>query len=564
MPAEGFPLPLGEGGERSEPGEGFPHRHRATMRAGLTASALLPGAAALTALTVLIGGAVLGLLFVADGTSQRPWIDDYVLGVLRFTALQAFLSALFSIALAVPAARAMARRQAFPGRGLLLRLLGLPMVVPTVVGVLGIVAIYGRSGLANDLLAAAGLDLRLDIYGLGGILIAHVFFNMPFATRLLVQAWAAIPGESWRLAAQLGMSGGQIFRLIEWPMLRQVLPGIGILVFLLCFTSFTVVLVLGGGPPNATMEVAIYQSLRFDFDLDRVLALAALQVAVCAALFVLAGRLARPMPVELTTGYASGRPDLDHPLGRIIDVAAIGLAVLILVMPLAAVLTAGVAGPVATALSDPALWQAAWRSLAVGLSAGLLALLLGWGLVLSSRTLRVRYIRPRAADGLELAGTMVLVVPPFVIAAGLFVLLRPVADVFAIGLGLVVLVNALMGLPFVLRILGPAATQAAERHLRLCDSLGMSGWDRLRLVDWPLLRRPAALSMAICSALAAGDLGVIALFGTPETQTLPLLLYHQMGSYRVDSAAVTALVLLGLTLALFFAIERGIGGRADD
>ncbi len=534
------------------------------MRARLSPAALLPGAAALAALVLLVGGAVLGLLVTSGSGTGRPWIDDYVLGVLRFSVLQALLSALLSLSLAVPAARALARRQAFPGRVMLLRLLGLPMVVPTVVGVLGIVAIYGRSGLANELLSAAGLAVRLDIYGLSGILIAHVFFNMPFATRLLVQAWAGIPGESWRLAAQLGMTGGQIFRLIEWPMLRQILPGIGVLVFLLCFTSFAVVLVLGGGPPNATLEVAIYQSLRFDFDLDRVLALAALQVAVCAALFALAGRLVRPMPVELTTGYAASRPDLAHPLGGVIDGLAIALAVLILLMPLGAVVVAGLVGPVASVLADPLLWQAAGRSLVVGVSAGLLALLLGWGLVLSSRALRVRYVRPHAADGLELAGTMVLVVPPFVIAAGLFVLLRPVADVFAIGLGLVVLVNALMGLPFVLRILGPAATQAAERHLRLCDSLGMSGWDRLRLVDWPLLRRPAALSMAICSALAAGDLGVIALFGTPDTQTLPLLLYHQMGSYRVGAAAVTALVLLVLTLVLFVVIERVGGGRGDD
>ncbi len=534
------------------------------MRLNPTIGSLWPGAAAVAALSLLIGGAVVGLLVTPGNGSGGPWIDDYVLAILRFTALQAFLSAILSIGLAVSAARAIARRQSFPGRTLLLRLLGLPMVVPTVVGVLGIVAIYGRSGLANDVLAAVGLETRLNIYGLTGILIAHVFFNMPFATRLLIQAWADIPGESWRLASQLGMTGGQIFRLIEWPMLRQVLPGIGMLVFLLCFTSFSVVLVLGGGPPNATLEVAIYQSLRFDFDIDRVLVLAALQVSACAVLFVLAGRLARPLPVEMTIGFPVLRPDLDHPLGRIADGAAIGLAVFVLLLPLTAVIGAGLGGPLSTGLTDPALWRAAGRSLAVGLSAGMLALILGWGLVLSGRALRVRYGRPNAALGLELVGSLVLVVPPFVIAAGLFVLLRPVADVFAVGLVLVVLVNALMGLPFVLKILGPAATQTAQRHLRLCDSLGMTGWNRFRLVDWPLLRRPAALSLAVCSALAVGDLGVIALFGTPGTQTLPLLLYHQMGSYRVGPAAVTALVLLGLTLSLFFAIERGIGGRADD
>ncbi|NNG05758.1 MAG: thiamine/thiamine pyrophosphate ABC transporter, permease protein [Inquilinus sp.] len=529
------------------------------------AAALWPGAAALLALALLIGGALGGLLAAAADTgTSLTRNSDYVLAVLRFTVLQAALSALLSVGLAIPAARALARRGRFPGRGLLLRLLGLPMVVPTIVGVLGIVAIYGRSGLLNDAFAALGLPVRLDIYGLSGILIAHVFFNMPFATRLLLQGWAGIPGESWRLASQLGMSSGQMFRLIEAPMLRQVAPGVAGLVFLLCFTSFSVVLVLGGGPPNATLEVAIYQALRFDFDIPRVIALAALQVAVCAVLFAVAARLTRPIPVEMALGRVVGRHDLGSTLGRVGDAAAIGLAAAILLLPLAAVAVDGLSGPLSTALTDPALWRAAQRSLAVGLTAGGLALALGWGLVQSSRTLRVRFYRRRIADRLEMAGSLVLILPPFVVGAGLFVLLRPVADVFAIGLVLVVLVNALMGLPFVLRILGPAATEAEERHWRLCDSLGIGGWDRFRLVDWPLLRRPAGLALAICSALAFGDLGVIALFGTPQSETLPLLLYRQMGSYRTEAAAVTALVLLGLCLAMFAAIERGIGGRGSD
>ncbi len=535
------------------------------MNSRPTPGVLLPGAGAALALALLVGGALIGLLLAPEGAAAgRPWVDGYVLAVLRFTVWQALLSALLSVGLAVPVARALARRRRFAGRALLLRLLGLPMVVPTIVGVLGIVAIYGRSGLLNEGLGALGVAARLDVYGLSGILIAHVFFNMPFATRLLVQAWAGIPAESWRLASQLGMSGGQVFRLIEAPMLRQTAPGIAGLVFLLCFTSFSVVLVLGGGPPNATLEVAIYQALRFDFDVARVVVLATLQVAVCAVLVGAAGRLARPMPVDQTLAPPVERHDLAGVWSRALDAVAIAAAMAILALPLAAVAAAGLAGPVAAVLADGELWRAALRSLTVGLSAGLLAVALGWGLVSTSRELRARYYRRGAADRLELAGSLVLVVPPFVVGAGLFVLLRPVADVFAIGLILVVLVNALMGLPFVIRILGPPAAQVAERHLRLCDSLGIAGWHRLRLVDWPLLRRPAALALAVCSALAMGDLGVIALFGTPDTRTLPLLLYHRMGSYRMDEAAVTALVLLVLSLLLFVAIERGLGGDADD
>lgn len=526
---------------------------------------LLPGALSALVLALVIGGALGGVLSVAGHIDMAALLGDaYVLGILRFTVWQAFLSAALSVVLAIPVARALVRRQRFPGRALLIRLLGLPMVIPTIVGVLGLVAVYGRSGAINDLLAMAGTGARLDIYGLGGILIAHVFFNMPFATRLLLQGWAGIPGESFRLASQLGMTGGQIFRLIEWPMLRQIAPGVAGLVFLICFTSFSIVLVLGGGPPNATLEVAIYQALRFDFDLARVVAFGVLQVGLCALIVGAGHRLARSVPVELGLARDMPRPDLATPAGRIGDAAAIAFAALMVLLPLAAIVASGVSGDAWSASTRAPLWFAALRSLAVGLCAGLLSCLIGAGLVLTARELGVRYRRPGLATAIELGGSLILVVPPFVIGAGLFILVQPVADVFAIGLVFVVIVNALMGLPFALRILMPPAMEVHERHLRLADGLGITGLTRLRLVDWPLLRRPVGLALALTTALSLGDFGVIALFGTRHNQTLPYLLYQQMGSYRMADAATTALILVGLCLALFIVIERGIGGRGHD
>ena len=90
----------------------------------------------------------------------------------------------------------------------------------------------------------------------------------------------------------------------------------------------------------------------------------------------------------------------------------------------------------------------------------------------------------------------------------------------------------------------------------------MAGWNRWRLAAWPVLRRPVGLALGLAAALATGDLGIIALFGTQDSQTLPLLLYQQMASYRLDAAAVTGLLLLGLCLGLFWVFERGVGGRA--
>ena len=139
-----------------------------------------------------------------------------------------------------------------------------------------------------DLAVSLGSDWKPTIYGLTGILIAHVFFNMPLAVRLLLPAWATVPPESWRLAAQLGMSSRQIFRLIELPLLRQYAPAAFVFVFILCFLSFAVVLTLGGGPRATTLEVAIYQALRLDVDLPRGGALALLQTVACLVLVAVA------------------------------------------------------------------------------------------------------------------------------------------------------------------------------------------------------------------------------------------------------------------------------------
>jgi thiamine transport system permease protein len=213
-------------------------------------------------------------------------------------------------------------------------------------------------------------------------------------------------------------------------------------------------------------------------------------------------------------------------------------------------------------LAAPALWRAALRSLVIALAASLLAGLLGGALATTSRALRLRRRRPRAAATVELAGGLVLVVSPLALGAGLFLLLAPLTDVFALAPALVVLLNGVMALPYVMRLFGPALALEAERHDRLCASLGMAGWDRWRLAAWPLLRRTIGLALGLAAALSTGDLGIIALFGTQDNETLPLLLYQQMGSYRLDAAAVTALLLLGLCLGLFWMFERGVGGRA--
>lgn len=521
----------------------------------------LPAVVGLGPLVLLSVVAFLGL-YSAGGIVDFGGVlaDPYVRGIVRFSVVQAVLSALISLALAFPVARAIARQPTFLGRTLVIRCLGLPMVVPVIVAILGLVALYGRSGLVNELSAAIGFNLQLDIYGLGGILLAHAFFNMPMAVRLFLFALQSVPHETWRLASQLDMGPWALFRLIEWPAVRRVIPGAGLLIFLLCFASFTPVLVLGGGPPRATIEVALFQALRFDFDLSRVLSLGLIQVTIGAIVAGTVLALLPPLPAGDTTGIAAPRRDGEGRFAMVLDSAVIGFAAIAVLSPFAVVLFDGLTGPFVRVVADGRTWQAAYLSLKIGLAAGSLAVFLGWMMILTIRRWATNPTMRPVAEALETAGSVILVVPPFVLGAGLFVALSAYFDIFYIGPILVVLINAMMGIPFVLRIIGPSARLAQERQGRLTDSLRISGWNRFLLIDWPMLRTRFGLALALCTALAVGDMGIIALFASPATETLPLLLYRLIGAYRLDEAAVVALVLVSLSFSLFLVIERICAG----
>ena len=269
-----------------------------------------PGLAVLGAVGALIAAALSGMIAAAGDLDPASVLaNPYYRGVIQFTLWQAALSTLLSIGFALPVARALARRGEFPGRALLLRLFMLPIVMPTLVAILGVLAVYGRAGWISEGIAAAGGTWRLNIYGLAGILIGHVFFNLPLAVRLLLPVWEGIPEEYWRLAGQLGMRSREVLRMIEWPLVSRAIPGTAGVIFMLCFTSFPVVLLLGGGPAATTMEVAIFQSVRFDFDLERAAVLALLQIGICGLLVSAGFMLMPPLPRGQGLRRAVPRPD---------------------------------------------------------------------------------------------------------------------------------------------------------------------------------------------------------------------------------------------------------------
>ncbi|WP_299413616.1 thiamine/thiamine pyrophosphate ABC transporter permease ThiP [uncultured Sulfitobacter sp.] len=469
---------------------------------------------------------------------------------IRFTVLQAACSAVFSVVLAVPVARALARRR-FVGRGALVTLLGAPFILPAIVAVLGLLTVFGRSGWVNSALGAVGLP-DVSIYGFHGVVLAHVFFNLPLATRLLLQGWQNIPAERFRLCAQLRLTPRAMFRAVEWPMLVQVVPGALALVFVICLTSFAVALTLGGGPRATTIELAIYQAFRFDFDLGRAALLSVVQLVLAGGMALIALWLVPTISVGGGLDRVMPRWDARGGLQRGLDVAVIVSAALFLLVPLAAVILRGLMG---LPQMPAAVFQAAGVSIGVATLSIFLLLVLALPIA--------GWIAGRRKGGVEAVGLLGLSASPLMIGTGWFIVINPYADPFDFALAVTVVVNAMMALPFALRILVPPMRDAVQQYGRLSMMLGLTGWRLWRVVLIPRLRAQIGFAAGLTGALSMGDLGVIALFADPDRVTLPLQMVRLMGAYRMDAAAGAALLLLALSLGVFWICDKGGRWRAE-
>jgi len=509
-------------------------------------------------ITVFVVFALGALLAYAPSMELTQVVSDpYYLHVTKFSFYQAFLSTLLSVGFAIPVAHSLSRRM-FKGKALLLKLFTSTLVLPVLVGVFGLLAIYGNSGLMADFFHWQGQELPFSIYGLNGILLAHVFFNLPYASRLLLLSLESIPAEQHKLCAHLGMSHWYKFRCVEWPRLRQQLPHVCGLVFMLCFTSFATVMALGGGPKSTTIELAIYQAIKFDFDLPAGAMLAIWQIFLCSLLSLGIQKLSKPNRLATHSTPLSLRLIRDNKKAKIWDGLWITTASLIVLPPLLMVVLSGFNSKLWDVLRDSRFWQALEASLMIAVSAAALALFIGVAILQTSRVWKIKG-KFRAANSIELIGTIILVTPGLVISTGLFLLLRKVTDVFSFAYFIVVVVNSLMALPYVIKTLAQPFFQMMQQYHLLTTSLGMKGWRRFMLIEWREGRQPIIQAFSISFMLSMGDISAIALFGSQNFSTLPLYLFQLLGSYQMDAAAVVSLTLLLLCIGCFTFVDKVVG-----
>ncbi|MEK7277978.1 MAG: ABC transporter permease subunit, partial [Chloroflexota bacterium] len=238
-----------------------------------------------------------GAGFVATLAEARTW------RIVGFTFWQAALSTLATLVVGLPAAYLVGRYR-FRGMTLLRALTAVPFVMPTLVVAAGFNTLVGERGWLNLALAKLNLPPLILTGTLAAIVLAHVFYNTTIVIRLVGDYWSHLDPRLTQAARTLGANPLRAFAAVTLPLLAPAVLAASLLVFMFDFTSFGVILILGG-PRFATLETEIYRQTFAFFNLPAAAALSILQLACTFGMALLYTRLSSRI-----TGSALRSPEI--------------------------------------------------------------------------------------------------------------------------------------------------------------------------------------------------------------------------------------------------------------
>ena len=502
---------------------------------------------------------------------------SYYAGVLWFTIWQAALSTLLTVMVALPGAYVFARYD-FKGKALLQNLATIPFVLPTVVTAAAFHALLGPRGLVNMILMRL-FNLETPVIHMDQtvwfFLLAHVFYNYTVILRIVGGFWSRLPKNLAESARMLGASETRVFFSVTLPLLKPAILAASLLVFVFCFTSFGVVLILGG-PRFATVEVEIYRQALHLFNLPMASALALIQIAFTFGLIAVYTRLERKVAVSLTL------PDT-HSLGQKIQTPKerffVGVNILWMTILLGAPLMALFLQSVFTEEGPSLVYYAGLlenktasilyvapiaaiaNSLGYALGATLIALILGWfsaAFLVGSKKQGALlfdplFMLPLSTSAITLGFGFVIALdePPLNLRSSLF---------------LPAIAHAMVAFPFVIRSLLPA-WRSIPQNLR--DAAALLGASPLRtwfVIDWPILRRALLVGAVFAFAISMGEFGATVFVVRPQTPTLPLAIFRYLshpGSLNYGQAMAMSCLLM-ITTAVGFLFLQKIQSRYGD
>jgi thiamine transport system permease protein len=491
----------------------------------------------------------------------RPETRD----IAWFTFWQATLSTLLTLAVGLPGAFVLAKFD-FRGRRLLNALVLVPFVLPTVVVGSAFLALIGPRG---------ALGLRLD-HTIWAILAAHVFYNCAVVLRLVGGVWSQLDPRTEESARVLGAGRWRAFRQVTWPLLKPAVLSATSIVFLFTFTSFGVILILGG-TGYATIEVAVYRAAAVLLDLPAAATLAFLQLVFLAALLVVYARLQARAAVgqRLTGARVAARPPRGRSEWAFVG-AIVALLLVFLGLPIAALVERALEGSSGYGLDNfSALFGESARgalfvppidaiSNSLLFAATATAICLPLGLLAAAVIAYRRGARATAFDALLMLplGTSAVIV-----GFGFLVSLGQLPIDLRTSVILIPIAHALVALPFVVRATVPLLRSIDRRLREAAAVLGASPARTWRMVDLPVVARALLVGGSFAFAVSLGEFGATLFIARPAAPTMPIAIFRllsQPGTLAFGQAMAMATVLMAVTAVAALAFDRlragGVGG----
>jgi thiamine transport system permease protein len=517
---------------------------------------------------------------VARGLHQdgrwRPGAVGDVLGdpsirhVLWFTCWQAAASTALTLAVALPGAYVFARLD-FPGKQLLRAVVTVPFVLPTVVAGSAFLALLGRGGLTDSL-----LGLRLDT-SVWAILVAHVFFNYAVVVRTVGGLWAQLDPRQEEAARMLGAGRLAAWRTVTLPALGPAVAAAALMVFLFTFTSFGVIQILGG-PTRSTLEVEIYRQTAELLDLPTAAVLTLLQLAAVAAILAVHAWTVRRREATLRLVDAARTAHRPRGAERALLAAVLVVVALLILLPLGVLVARSFDGPNGygldfyralsatdgsgdggTFLVSPL--QTVWNSLRYAAVATVIALAVG---ALAAAALVRR--ASRIMRGFDALLMLPLGTSAVTVGFGFLITLdKPPLDLRDSWL-LVPLAQALVGVPFVVRVMLPVLRAVDDRLREAAAVLGASPLRVWREVELPLVARAMGIAAGFAFAVSLGEFGATVFIARPDSPTLPVAvarLLGRAGEMNYGQAMALSTILMVVCAASLLVLETAWRRRGD-
>lgn len=489
---------------------------------------------------------------------------------LRFTFYQATLSTLLTLLLGLPSAVLFARYD-FCGKSLLRALTAVPFMLPTVVVAAGFNALLGPRGLIHILFPFSSF---VFLGTLPAILVAHVFYNTTIIIRVVGTALSGLDPKLEQTAHSLGANSLRVWWNITLPLLRPAILASSVLVFLFDFTSFGVILLLGGSQ-FSTIEVEIYTQATRYLNLPLAALLSMLQL-ICTLIFaMLYTRLSTRLTSQLAPRSTQSNLRKPHTIReRFFVTAFLFLLSSFFLLPLSSLplrslfrlegdraqhgeIQYGFTTDYYTELFInrrgsvfyvPPI-RATVNSIIYATATVLLSLLFGFpvAFALAKPTRLERFMDPFMM--LPLGSSAVMLGLGFIITFGSW-LTSPLLVPFA---------HTLVAFPFVVRTLQPAIASIPERLRQAASSLGASPFEVWKTIDFPILRRATLAAATFAFTISLGEFGATLLIARPEYPTIPIAIERflsQPGGLNYGQAMAMATLLMTLTLISILLIEK--------